>query len=129
MICASTALVLQLWSFHTVKVPNSQTFGAGIECDRQVLTYQAGAFRNSFNHVSAYAVVGKQWPVGGFQVGPFAGVLTGYKTHEAPVWHGLTPLVGLEASHALGWGFKGGIQVAPAGNGAALVHFTLSRAL
>ena len=83
-ICGAVWLAAHLWSVHAGPVPNNETFGVGVECDRGDYSVQLGDYRNSLGKNSAYLAVGHDWG-SRFQAGLFGGVASGYQWTLVPV--------------------------------------------
>lgn len=77
MTCNTLWLAAHLWTLHAGSVPNSETFGAGLECNRQTFNVQAGVYDNSVGRLTVYTAVGHDWG-SRFQFGLFGGLATGY---------------------------------------------------
>ena len=84
-------LSLQLYSLHehtaAIDLTNN-TPGAGIMYRTDDWFASVGVFRNSLARTAGYAYVGKQWPVGGVQLGGIAGLTHHYNFNHG----GLVPL-------------------------------------
>lgn len=105
MSAAACALVLHLASLHGSAGYSGDTPGAGLSCEWGAYIAAAGAFKNSEENLSRYAVGGLTLgSVGPLKLGAVAGVIDGYKRggQWQPVAAGL---VSLDMGHGLGLRF------------------------
>lgn len=94
LTASAAELVIHTASFHTDRHPttkasggayNEQNPGLGFRQDFGAAALQVGTYRNSIRRQSAYAITDMAaWRAGGFTVGPFAGLVTGYTNGTGP---------------------------------------------
>jgi len=114
-LCSAVWAVAHLWSVHTGAVPNNNTFGIGIECERSAYNVQLGAFRNSLGRESNYAAIGHDWGVH-WQAGLFAGVASGYN------YRPVNPIAGARFGYAADRWKVQTLLMPPGTNTPACVH-------
>lgn len=122
-LCRELLVVAHLFTVHASPGFNDHTYGAGVECRRDVVSMAVGAYRNSFDRPTVYAVAGVQLlEVRRVSLGLVAGVASGYAPElNWPVIAGARAVVDLGR-------FEIGAIAAPkaASTSAAFVHFTIA---